>query len=95
MQGEREEHDVVGMLVAEMMDVRAMVVDFGKSALNFRAISIVDAWKSTASISTCRADLARELDDQPGNIAGACGEIDDASLSPGRIQRRKNNRMSR
>ena len=31
MQREREEHNVVGILVAEVMDVRAMIADLGKA----------------------------------------------------------------
>ncbi len=76
MQRERKEHDVVGLLVAEEMDVGAMVTNLRVVAaqlardLDRRGLEIdrVDLHLG--------ADLTRKIDDEAWNITRAGGEIE-------------------
>ena len=80
MQGEREENDVVGMFVAEMMNVRAVEVNFGKVGAQFSR----DLDRCSLEIDRVdhhfSAVLAREFNHQPRDIAGGRGQIKDAQL---------------
>ena len=81
MQGERKEHDVVRLRVAEVVNVRAVIMDLGKSFAQVaaRSRSSMPA-NPPRRLPPLRRLPARELNHQPRDIARAGGEIENTQV---------------